>query len=62
MIVALDDGDLPRTDPVWATNAKTGTKTMIVALGEKAKYVGVVGVYRTNKPGSRSTSAISSWK
>lgn len=51
LVVALDDGDLPRTDPVWATNAKTGTKTMIVALGEKAKYVGVVGVYRTNKPG-----------
>ncbi len=51
LIVAQDDGDLPRTDAVWATNAKTGARTMIVALGEKAKYVGVVGVYHTNKPG-----------
>ena len=50
LIVALDDGDLPRTEPVWAVNPKTQAKTMIVSLGEKGKYVGVVGVFRTNKP------------
>ena len=50
LIVALDDSDLPRTEPVWATNAKTGAKTMIVSLGEKGKYVGVVGFWRTGRP------------
>ena len=50
LVVAVDDSDLPRSDPVWATNPKTAAKTMIVSLGEKGKYVGVVGVFRTGKP------------
>jgi hypothetical protein len=49
VIVALDDTDEPRSDPLYATNPKTGAKTMLVSLGHKGKYVGVVGVFRTGK-------------
>jgi Cytochrome c554 and c-prime len=49
LLVALDDTDEPRSDPLYATNPKTGTKTMLVSLGHKGKYVGVVGVFRTGK-------------
>jgi nitrate reductase cytochrome c-type subunit len=47
LIVALDDTDEPRSDPLYATNPKTGAKTMLVSVGHKGKYVGVVGVFRT---------------
>ena len=63
LIVALDDSDLPRTDPVWATNAKTGAKTMIVEPRREGQ-VRRRG-RRLSAPtsrGSRSTSAISWWK
>ena len=49
LIVALDDTDEPRSDPLYATNPKTGAKTMLVSVGHKGKYVGVVGVFRTGK-------------
>ena len=49
LIVAQDGSDLARATPVWASNPKTGAKTMILSLGHKAKAVGVVGVYRTGK-------------
>jgi hypothetical protein len=49
LIMALDDTDEPRSDPLYATNPKTGAKTMLVSVGHKGKYVGVVGVFRTGK-------------
>jgi hypothetical protein len=49
LLVALDDTDEPRSEPLYATNPKTGAKTMLVSLGHKGKYVGVVGVFRTGK-------------
>ncbi len=49
LIVALDDTDEPRSDPLYAAIPKTGAKTMLVSLGHKGKYVGVVGVFRTGK-------------
>jgi hypothetical protein len=51
LIVALDDTDEPRSDPLYATNPKTGAKTMLVSIGHKGKYVGVVGVFRTGQAG-----------
>ena len=53
LIVAVDDSDLARSTPLWATDAKTGAKTMLVTLGHKGKAVGVVGVF----PASRAASA-----
>ncbi len=53
LIVAEDDSDLARSSPLWATDAKTGAKTMLVSLGYKGKAVGVVGVF----PASRAASA-----
>ncbi len=49
LIVAVDESDLARSTPLWATDAKTGAKTMLVTLGHKGKAVGVVGVFRTGK-------------
>jgi cytochrome c554/c'-like protein len=49
LIVAHDEGDLARAQPVWSKDPKTGAKTMLVSLGHKGKAVGVVGVFR--KPG-----------
>jgi nitrate reductase cytochrome c-type subunit len=49
LIMALDDTDEPRSDPLYATNPKTRAKTMLLSLGHKGKYVGVVGVFRTGK-------------
>jgi hypothetical protein len=48
LVVALDDSDEPAGNPLWV-DAKAGAKTMVVAVGHKAKYVGVVGVWR--RPG-----------
>jgi hypothetical protein len=44
VILCLSPEDEPRSDPV-----KVGD-TLIVATGHKARYVGVVGVWRTGKP------------
>jgi hypothetical protein len=49
LLVALDDTDEPGGEPKIVTNKKTGTQSMIVAVGHKGKYVGVVGVWRTGK-------------
>ena len=49
LIVAMDDSDLARSAPVWATDPKTGSKTMLATIGHKGKAVGVVGVFRTGK-------------
>ena len=49
LILALDDTDEPRSEPLYVANPKTGAKTMLLGLGHKGKYVGVVGVFRTGK-------------
>ena len=45
IIQCLSPEDEPRSDPVWVGN------TMIVATGHKARYVGVVGVWRGRQQG-----------
>jgi hypothetical protein len=49
LIVGLDDSDEPRGNPIEIPVDKQ-TKSLLVAVGHKAKYVGVVGVWRTGKP------------
>ena len=44
VILCLSPEDEPRSDPVRVGN------TLVAATGHKARYVGVVGVWRTNKP------------
>ena len=43
LMVALSDTDEPPANPLMANDKKT----MIVTLGHKSKYIGVVGVYKT---------------
>lgn len=47
VILALSEEDEPSAEPVWVTDAASGKKILVAALGHKGKYVGVVGVYRT---------------
>jgi hypothetical protein len=49
VILCRSDDDNPSSDPLIVTNPKTKAPTMIVTLGDKGKYVGVVGVWRTGK-------------
>jgi hypothetical protein len=48
LILALSEEDEPPVNPLSVTH-RDGTKTTIVSLGHKAKFVGVVGVWRTGK-------------
>jgi 2',3'-cyclic-nucleotide 2'-phosphodiesterase (5'-nucleotidase family) len=47
VILCLNEEDEPSAEPVWVPDAKAARKTLVVALGHKGKYVGVVGVNRT---------------
>ncbi len=44
VILCLSESDEPRSTPI------TIGKTMVVSVGHKGRYVGVVGVWKTNKP------------
>lgn len=48
VIVTLSEHDDPSDRPVVVPTS-AGTKTMLVQLGKKGKYVGVVGVWKTGK-------------
>jgi hypothetical protein len=52
VVLCLSEGDEPPALPLTVTHPDPQVKsqTLVVTLGHKAKYVGVVGVYRTGKP------------
>jgi hypothetical protein len=51
VILCLSESDMPASEPRVVTNSKQpAKKTVIVTLGHKGRYVGVLGVYRTGKP------------
>jgi hypothetical protein len=49
IVVGLSEEDEPSADPV-VVNHKNGGQTFVIGLGQKGKYVGVVGLYKTGKP------------
>ncbi len=49
VVVCLNEEDEPSAEPVWVPNAAAERKTLVAALGHKGKYVGVVGVFRTEQ-------------
>lgn len=49
VVLCLSESDEPAANPVVVAH-QDGKKTMVVSLGHKGKYVGVVGVSRTNNP------------
>jgi hypothetical protein len=49
IVLALSDVDEPPGQPVWVGN-DAGHQRPVVHLGHKAKYVGVLGVWRTGNP------------
>ena len=52
VILALSgENDEPAGKPIIVNHPKTGGKSMLVTLGHKGKYVGVVGVYKPAKKG-----------
>ena len=48
IVVALSEEDEAPSRPVIVKH-KTGGETMIVSLGRKGKFIGVIGVYKTGK-------------
>ncbi len=48
LILCLSESDEPSANPILVHH-KTGRTTMIVSLGHKSKYVGVVGVTRSGR-------------
>src|SRR5262249_39799944 len=50
VMLALSEEDEPPGEPIWVEQGPGKPKTMIVSLGHKGKYGGVVGVWRTGKP------------
>jgi len=49
LILCLSESDEPAGNPILVHH-KSGRSTMIVSLGHKSKYVGVVGVSRSGRP------------
>ena len=48
IVVALSEEDEAPARPV-TMKSKTGSETLIVSLGRKGKFIGVIGVYKTGK-------------
>jgi hypothetical protein len=48
VILCLSEEDMPPGAPHYVENKAAGTKTAIITLGHKCKYVGVLGVWRTD--------------
>ncbi len=49
IVVALSEADDPSMRPLEIVN-KAGSKSMIVTLGKKGRFVGVFGIWKTNNP------------
>jgi len=49
LVLCLSEADEPAGNPIQVQH-KNGRSTMIVSLGHKSKYVGVVGVSRSGRP------------
>jgi 2',3'-cyclic-nucleotide 2'-phosphodiesterase (5'-nucleotidase family) len=49
VVLALNEEDEPSHEPVVVKH-RDGRQTFVIGLGQKGKYVGVVGLYRTNNP------------
>jgi hypothetical protein len=49
IILCLSEEDEPPGNPHYVTHKNAESKTAIVSLGHKCKYVGVLAVWRTNK-------------
>jgi hypothetical protein len=49
VVLALNEEDEPSHDPVIVKHPG-GRQTLVIGLGQKGKYVGVVGLFRTNDP------------
>ena len=50
IIVALSEEDEAPSRPV-IMKSKTGSESLIVSIGRKGKFIGVIGVYKTGKAG-----------
>jgi hypothetical protein len=51
VVLCLSEEDEPSAEPVWVPDPAAPKRTLVAALGHKGKYVGVVGVFRTNQAG-----------
>jgi len=49
VILCLSEEDEPSSNPILVPHAGKERKTMVVTVGHKSKYVGVVGIIRTGK-------------
>jgi hypothetical protein len=49
VVVSLSEPADPPT-PSYEVTTRAGTKSLVLNLGKKGKYIGVVGVWKTNKP------------
>jgi len=50
VVLCLSEAEEPPATPTVVTNPRSGVKSLVISLGHKSRYVGVVGVYRTGKP------------
>ncbi len=50
VMLCLDESDEPPANPLFVDQGPGKPKTLVARVGHKAKYVSVVGVYKTGKP------------
>jgi len=56
ILVSLTDEDEPPSRPT-TVKTRTGSESLVVSMGRKGKFIGVIGVYRTGKPAQPFTFA-----